>query len=132
MGKKDFFWKSKLLLAVNVALSIAAFMVFDLGSAAFGFLLGAAVVTSLCTHPDKALWICLPVQLVLLAAIVFGASVWHVYPVFFLLYPVLLYIAKDADRLALIVAYPVGVILPLAAIAMAIGMEKLILWIQVF
>lgn len=130
--KRDFFWKAKLVLAVDVLLSVIAFVEFGFSPAALGFLLGAAIVTSLCTHPDKALWICLPVQLVLLAAVVLGAGVWYVYPLFFLLYPVLLYVAKDADRLALVVSYPVGMILPLVAIAAALGIEKLVVWLQTF
>lgn len=132
MGKRDFFWKSKLVLAVDVLLSVIAFAEFGFSPAALGFLLGAAIVTSLCTHPDKALWICLPVQLVLLAAVVLGAGVWYIYPLFFLLFPVLLYVAKDADRLALVVSYPVGLILPLVAIAAALGIEKLVVWLQTF
>lgn len=129
MGRKDFFWKAKLVLAVNVILSVAAAVVFNFNAAELGFLIGAAMTTSLCTHPDKAFGICLLVQLVLLAAIALGAGVWFVMPAFFLLFPALLYLAKDADRISLLVTYFIGLLFPLVAIAAALGIEKAVCWL---
>lgn len=124
--KKDYFLSSKIALALNVVLSVAGFVVFGIDVSGLGLLLGAALATGLCASPEKAFKICLPVQLFLLAALALGAGVWFVYAVFFLAFPMLLCLLKDADRVSVLVSYLLGVFLPLIGIAAALGTEKLI------
>ena len=124
--KKDYFLSSKIALALNVVLSGAGFVVFGIDVSGLGLLLGAALATGLCASPEKAFKICLPVQLFLLAALALGAGVWFVYAEFFLAFPMLLCLLKDANRVSVLVSYLLGVFLPLTGIAAALGTEKLI------
>ena len=125
MEKKDFFLKSKIALFLNVILSIAAFLFFDISVAGLGLLVGVSFVTCASITPSRAIQLSLSVLTILITLIAIGVNVWVVYPIFFMTFPLLLIITKDADRLSILGSYALGVVFPLVGIGLAVGLEKI-------
>ena len=125
MEKKDFFLKSKIALFLNVILSIAAFLFFDISVAGLGLLVGVSFATCASITPSRAIQLSLSVLTILITLIAIGVNVWVVYPIFFVTFPLLLIITKDADRLSILGSYALGVVFPLVGIGLAVGLEKI-------
>lgn len=125
MEKKDFFLKSKIALFLNVILSIAAFLFFDISVAGLGFLVGVSFATCASITPSRAIQLSLSVLTISITLIAIGVNVWVVYPIFFMTFPLLLIITKDADRLSILGSYALGVVFPLVGIGLAVGLEKI-------
>lgn len=130
--KRDFFLRSKIFLAVSVVISVVAFLAFGFSALALGFLVGAVLAISLCTHPKKVFKVGFTVQLLLLLAIFAGLDVWILYPVFFIVFPMLLYMVKDADFATLIGSYAICFVFPLVAALLAWGIEFAVYSVKYF
>lgn len=125
MEKKDFFLKSKIALFLNVILSIAAFLFFDISVAGLGLLVGVSFATCASITPSRAIQLSLSVLTILITLIAIGVNVWVVYPIFFMTFPLLLIITKDADQLSILGSYALGLVFPLVGIGLAVGLEKI-------
>ncbi len=107
-------------LAACILVSVCGFFFYENISAVdLGFLCGAALATTLCTMPDKAMLNCVFIQLILVALLGVGMVVWLGFLVLFVIQGAILVFQKDTGRLNLLITYILGVILPLVGMGLA-------------